>query len=383
MPKGSRMRIIHVTASTFFGGPERQMLGLGHALKETYQSSYISFKEHGQSAAFYEQAQAAGFASFILHNDTPHFSAAIQELKCLVKQQRGQVMITHGYKANLLGRLVARQLGIPIIAVARGWTGQNLKVRCYETIDRIHLRCMDAVVCVSHGQARKVRRAGVATRKIRIIRNAARVQGFANPRPEFRTRLRELAGAGADDLVVMAAGRLSPEKGYHILIEAAAKARALDRRLRFVLFGDGPEKERLTRLIAQHSLNEVFHLPGFRDDLDIWMPWCDIFVLPSFTEGLPNVVLEASSAGVAVIATAVGGTPEVIRDGVTGCLIPSGDVAALANSIRTLARDAELRQTLGQSARQFMLERYSFAGQAEAYRQLFAQLRKDKSIASS
>jgi glycosyltransferase involved in cell wall biosynthesis len=99
-----------------------------------------------------------------------------------------------------------------------------------------------------------------------------------------------------------------------------------------------------------------------------------LFVLPSFTEGLPNVVLEASSAGVAVVATAVGGTPEVVADGETGLLVRAGDPAMLAARILELLADEPRRKRMGEAGRRFVKEHFTFEAQAEAYVELFAEL---------
>ncbi|MCE9532830.1 MAG: glycosyltransferase, partial [Planctomycetes bacterium] len=158
--------------------------------------------------------------------------------------------------------------------------------------------------------------------------------------------MRALANLSGEERIVVAAGRLSPEKGFDVLVEAAGLLRQQHSDLRFVLFGEGAERPLLERRIQELNLQGSFILAGFRDDLDRWLPWADVVVLPSFTEGLPNVALEASAAGVPVVATAVGGTPEVLRHGETGFLVPSGNPAELAKRIAELGGDADLRQSM-------------------------------------
>src|SRR5207302_6843198 len=125
---------------------------------------------------------------------------------------------------------------------------------------------------------------------------------------------------------------------------------------------------------AAAGLTRRFVLAGFRDDLDGYLPFLDLLVLPSFTEGLPNVVLEASAAGVPVVATAVGGTPEVIEDGVSGHLVPAGDPAALARRILDCIADEKERRRMGQLGRQRIEEHFTFAAQARQYQTLFERL---------
>jgi glycosyltransferase involved in cell wall biosynthesis len=366
------MRIVHLTASTLLGGPERQMLGLATALPTDYTTTFLSFPEAGRCRPFLAAARATGFDAAELTNDTPNLRGAVRELAAFLRGNLADVLVTHGYKSNLLGRPAARQAGVPVVSVSRGWTGENLKVWCYEAVDRIHLRFMDRVVCVSQGQADKVRQAGVPPERVRVIRNAARLSAFGKPDPAAAHRLRELAGG--DGPIVLAAGRLSPEKGFHILVEAAARLFGVAPAARVVLFGDGPERPRLVRRTRELGISDRFVMPGFRSDLDALLPWADMLVLPSLTEGLPNVALEAAAAGVPVVATAVGGTPEVVVNGQTGFLVPRADPNRLAARMSDLLMRPNWARAFGAAGRRRVEDQFSFAGQAQAYRALFAEL---------
>src|SRR4051794_18627388 len=231
------MRVVHLTASAFFGGPERQMLGLASALPTDYTSTFLSFAEGGRCRPFLAVARAAGFDAAELTHDPPNLRAAIRELPAFLRGNFADILVTHGYKSNLLGRPSARQAGVPIVSVSRGWTGENLKVWCYEAVDRVHLRFMDRVVCVSGGQAERVLQAGVPGDRVRVIRNAARLRAFARRDPAARNRLRALAGG--DGPIIFAAGRLSPEKGFHILTNAVPALLKAIPGARVVIFGDG------------------------------------------------------------------------------------------------------------------------------------------------
>jgi glycosyltransferase involved in cell wall biosynthesis len=279
----------------------------------------------------------------------------------------------HGYKANLLGRIAARRCGIPVVAVSRGWTGESWRVRLYERLDRWNLRWMDRVVCVSEGQAAKVRSAGVAPARVSVIRNAVRAERFAHPDPG-RRRLMERMFPRQPRYLVGAAGRLSPEKGFGILLESAARVAAMDTSVGFLLFGDGPLRGELQRRIDTLGMSGRFVLAGFRSDLDKFMPFFDVLALPSFTEGMPNVVLEALAAGVPVVATAVGGTPEVIEEGVSGRLVPAGEPERLAHSISSVLTDEAARRQMGQRGRQRILDEFTFEAQARQYARLLDEL---------
>jgi glycosyltransferase involved in cell wall biosynthesis len=366
------MRIVHLTASTFFGGPERQMLGLAESLSPSFSTTFLSFSEHHRCRAFLNVVRQAGFDAAELHYDSPHARLAICEIAAFLRGNFADVLVTHGYKSNLLGRPAARQARIPIVSVSRGWTGENLKVWCYEALDRFHLRFMDRVVCVSACQARRVLRTGIDAKKVHVIRNAARLRAFDTIDPDGQTRLRSLAGG--DGPIVLAAGRLSPEKGFSVLVDAAKRVHSRVPNARFVLFGQGAERPRLESQIARLGLAGVFRLAGYCNDLDALIPWADVIALPSFTEGLPNVALEAGAAGVPVVATSVGGTPEVVLDGETGYLVSAGDDAALSDRIVDLIANREKARLFGAAAVRRMAGEFSFEAQARAYEALFAEL---------
>ncbi|MBN9520099.1 glycosyltransferase family 4 protein [bacterium] len=370
------MTVVHLTSSTFFGGPERQMLGLTEALPGSVRTAFVSFPEGGRCAAFLDEVRTRGCDATALHNDFPRLRAVTAELTARLRQLGCDVLLCHGYKANIIGRIAARRVGVPAVAVSRGWTWEDRRVRLYEWLDRRHLRFMDHVVAVSEGQAERVRRwCGVPARRVTVIRNSARLGAFAATEPARDRLLGLFPGDNRVSRVVVAAGRLSPEKGFDVLVRAASDVLAADPGAGVVVFGEGVLRAELEQQVRAAGLTGRVVLPGFRTDLDALLAAADVVTLPSFTEGLPNVALEASAAGVPVVATAVGGTPEVVVDDETGFLVRPGQPAELAAQLTRLLRDAGLRATLGAAGRERMQNLFTFDAQAAAYLDLFARLR--------
>ena len=367
------MIVTHLVASPFLGGPERQILGLAATLPRSCRSVFLSFSEGGRCRPLLNEARRTGFEAVELERNARNPHAAVREVAGHLRRIGADVLCCHGYKPDILGWLAARRAGVPVVAVSRGWTAATLKVRLNETLDRFFLRGMDRVVCVSEGQAVKVRRAGVPRDRVVVIRNAIRAERFDHPDPADRDLLRDLLPTHPAR-IVGAAGRLSPEKGFGVLVSAAAAVARDTPDVGFVLFGDGPLRDDLARQITAEGLDGRFLLAGFRDDLDRILPHMNLVVLPSFTEGLPNVVLEAFAAGVPVVATAVGGTPEVVEDGVNGYLVPAGDPAALARRIRDALDIEERRLAMGERGRDRVRNEFTFEAQSAQYQRLFAGL---------
>lgn len=352
------------------------MLGLAHHLPDTYQSVFLSFAEQGRCRQFLSTARHHGFEAVGLRYDTPRLWSAVREIVGHLERFAADVLCCHGYKANLLGRIAARRQKVPVVGVARGWTAESFKVRLYERFDRFHLRWMDEIVCVSEAQAARVRRAGVRSERIRVIYNAIDPTRFHEPDTRYRAKLLRYFRQPRTH-IIGAAGRLSPEKGFEVLVSAAERVVREQPSVGFVLFGEGPERSRLQKQINAAGLGQCFLLPGFRADLDRFLPHFDLLVLPSYTEGMPNVVLEAFAAGVPAVATAVGGTPEVIEDGVSGYLVPAGDDETMAERICQALDNADELPDMGRRGRLYVQEKFGFATQAELYRELFDQLRPD------
>jgi glycosyltransferase involved in cell wall biosynthesis len=317
----------------------------------------------------------------MLPHANPRFLAMILDIIAELNRRNADALVCHGYKADLLGWIAARRVGIPVISVSRGWTGHTRKVRLNEALDRRILRQMDRVVCVSDGQSAKVQRAGISADRIRVIHNAIDLSRF---RSDHR-------GGGAlhglfrspVEQIVIAAGRLSPEKGFDQLVQAARLVTVKSPSTGFVLVGKGPDREKLEQQVRAAGLAERFVFAGFRSDVDELIRDAAILAQSSLTEGLPNVVLEACAAGISVVATDVGGTREVVTEGENGYLVPPGDPRALATRLIELLGDPARRAEMGNRGREKVAREFSFAQQSAGYEALFDEVVAADCVASS
>jgi glycosyltransferase involved in cell wall biosynthesis len=367
------MRVVHLMASPFYGGPERQMLGLARHLPREVESVFVSFPERGLAQPFLDEVRRHGFEAQALRHNTPRYFACVREVADVLDTLKADLLCCSGYKPDLVGWRAARRAGIPVVSISHGWTAASWRVRCYEALDRLALRWFDAVVCVSQAQADKVRAAGVPDAKRILIRNAIGAEAFVAPAPAIRAEMLGWFPAPPRGLIG-AAGRLSPEKGFAVFIDAAEQIACERPEVGFILFGDGPLRADLERRIDERGLRERFLLAGFRNDLSRYLPNLDLAVMSSFTEGLPVILLETGAAGVPTVATFVGGIPEVIDDGRSGFLVPAGDAPTLAARIIALLDDEPRRHAMGQAARERVRRDFSFANTSRQYQDLFEKL---------
>jgi glycosyltransferase involved in cell wall biosynthesis len=370
------LNVVHLTASPFFGGPERVILDVIRTqaeLKFNIENRVISFRENGGCEPLIRELNQAGFNGIVLEHDMPHLVAAYKDLVRFFHCEKTNLVCAHGHKSRLLGWLAARRVGIPIVGVSHGWTWQDWKTSLYEHLDQWVHRRMDKVVCVSQGQAGKVARTGTPENRITVIRNAINPSRFhETPDSGYRQQLRNFFET-PPKWIIGAAGRLSPEKGYDILAEAVRLVVAEAPELSFgiVLFGEGFLRESLQTQIDHAKLTNRFKMVGFTSELDKFLPYFDLFVQSSRTEGFPCVNLEAMAAGVAVLATAVGGVPEQIISGETGLLVPPDDPTALANGLRQLIENEPLRRLFAEQGKHKTLTEFTCQKQAEQYWELF------------
>ncbi len=375
------MNVMHLTSSRFYGGPERQMLGLAEALMPDVRTFFASFSEGGLNAAFLEKVHQNGFVPCSLKNDTPRMWAAKNEIVSLIERHKIDLLLCHGYKATTIGWFAARKAGLPTIAVSRGWTKEDWKIRIYEHLDRFMLRRMDRVVCVSHGQADKARQAGVRPEHLVVIHNAINTRRFSKPDPTYREKLLEFFPKTIRpniEFIIGAAGRLSPEKGFEVLVEAAQTIAQKHSEIGFVLFGEGALREPLQSQIDQSSLTDRFQLAGYTDELDQFMPFLDMFVQSSYTEGLPNVLLEAMATGVPIVATDVGGTTELVEPGNSCGLLEPGSSKQLAQCIMTIKNNPR-SPTVSSHTAEKISTKFSFATQRDRYMAMFQSVLSAKS----
>lgn len=370
---GSRLHVGHLTASPFYGGPERQMLGLACASSAYLSTTFLCLMEGGKAEPFVKQIEDRGLPAVRLAHNFPNLPATVLEVARRIRSLGCDALCTHGYKADVIGYASARLAGIRVIVVSRGWTGATFKVRMYERLDRVIHRRADRVVCVSEGQARKVRNAGVAERRITTICNAVNTSRFGVADPADGVAVRSLFPRPIGK-VVMAVGRLSPEKGFDQFVQAAGMVCRQRSDVGFALIGDGPLSAALRAQIGALGLSDRIVLAGFREDVDQLLPYAACLVQSSHTEGMPNVVLEAMAASIPVVATAVGGTPELVADGVTGWLVPPADPRAIADRVLDVLAAKPSISPMGTAARRRVEQHFSFAAQASAYERLLSDL---------
>ncbi|MBL8380617.1 MAG: TIGR03088 family PEP-CTERM/XrtA system glycosyltransferase [Burkholderiales bacterium] len=244
---------------------------------------------------------------------------------------------------------------------------------------RAHAPFISRYITVSADLSRYLQaRVGVAAAKISHICNGVDTARFSPGNDATRRDILPAGFCDAHSIVIGTVGRIQAVKDQRLLLEAFAAARqaqpALRDRLRLAVVGDGPLLNDLHQQAARLGISDATWLPGARDDIPAVLRALDLFVLPSLNEGISNTILEAFASGLPVVATGVGGNPELIDDGMTGRLFAPGDVEFVTRAITDYASDAGLRKTQGNTARQGALERFSLEAMVSQYQAVYDRL---------
>ncbi|HEX7126959.1 MAG TPA: glycosyltransferase family 4 protein [Thermodesulfobacteriota bacterium] len=289
--------------------------------------------------------------------DAAALAALVRLLRRERRTARGPLVVhTHSSKAGVLGRLAARLAGVRhVVHTIHGYAfhaGQPPAVRrLYQAIERVASRWADALVAV----AEENRRTGIALGLFRperceVIPGGIDVAAFSRP-PEARERARAALGLPAGSGVVGMVACLKPQKAPEDFVAVAARVRAAVPGTRFLIAGDGERRAAVEAAARAAGLDGDLRLLGWRRDVPDILAALDVLVLTSRWEGLPLVFPQAMAAGRPVVATNVNGAPEAVREGVTGHLVPPGDVEALADRVIDLLRNPDRRRAMGEAAR--------------------------------
>lgn len=373
--------IVHVRSGFLVGGPEILILnGIAELPPERYRSTIVSFVLPGVENRFLASAKDRKITAVPVLIRHSFDLSAISSLADILADNQASLLVVHDYRALAIGLLARRRLPrrLPILAVAHGWTGVSSKVRFYEWLERKLFRLADAVVAVSAAKYEELRPLGLGDR-LQLIEN-----GVAIPTESEMTgasTLRTELGLADGVVLVGAVGRLSREKGHAVLLQAIAtlvKDNAIHQPFHLVIVGDGPERAALKKLVENHHLENVVSLVGWKEEMrSVWRS-LDLFVLPSFTEGLPMALLEGMAYRIAPIASAVGGCPAVIDSEACGLLVPPKDPLSLVQALKRLVNDPRARQSMAHHARERVIARYSLTRYACEFAALYDQLIRTK-----
>jgi sugar transferase (PEP-CTERM/EpsH1 system associated) len=367
--------ICHLLHGLSVGGAEVLAARLARQLHGRFRFVFVCLDELGTLG---QRLRDEGFLVEVLGRRSGVDWNCSLRLAGFFRRQRVDLVHAHQYTPFFYGvtaRLLARGQGVLFTEHGRHHPDYPRRKRILT--NRILLRRRDRVVGV--GQAVRqalIQNEGIPPERVEVIYNGIDLQTFANGL-EARAALRQEIGAGANDTVILQVARLDYLKDHATAIRTFERVLGRRAGARLVLVGEGPERDKIQQLVRDRNLSGRVHFLGLRTDIPALLAAADLFLLTSISEGIPVTLIEAMAAGLPIVSTRVGGVSEVVDDGQTGLLAPSGEDAALSERILELASNREMCREMGQRGREraaaHFAEKRMHAGYARLYDEMLSR----------
>ena len=371
-----RPRILQVVTSLAVGGAQRHLLELLPGLREFAEIDLVYFRDHDLRPEF--EACVDGMSHIPMAG--PLGAVLLPRLAVQIRRGRYALVHTHLLRADMYGSLAARGVGIRAIVSTKHNIETRLGSASARALHALATRPTRRTIAISEAVARWAnQQLGVPRDRLEVIRYGLDPAPFTGL---SRTAARHELGVEADTPLVLCPARLDPQKRHDVLLRAFARVRQSLGNAQLLCAGEtqlgGPAyRARVLQLSDDLGLRDAVRWLGVRSDIPNLMAAADVVVLASDWEGLGLVVMEAAMASRPVVATAVGGVPEIVEHDKTGLLVPKGDEQALASELTSVLLDTERRARMGSGARRYAAQAFDLEGMRTATRALYASVIRD------
>jgi glycosyltransferase involved in cell wall biosynthesis len=372
----SRLRLLAIIEAHSITGPAKNLLEFARLARPSgIETTIATFTRGSSGNLFIDTALEEGCPVEIIHESGLYDRSVIRKLAAIMARLRPDIVQTHAVKSHFLARCAFLPDKAPWVAFHHGYTWPTLRARLYNQLDRWSLRTARKVLTVSRPFRAELIARGVNADRIEIVHNAIPMDWGGRLRESDRVQaLRARLGIGQDRNVILIVGRLSREKDHLTLLGAVARLPS-GLQPHLLIVGEGPERPRIEERIRRLNLAGSVTLTGQQESAEPYYGIAQVAVLSSLSEGSPNALLEAMAAGVPVVATRVGGIPEIVSDRESALLIEPGDVAAMKDSLTALLQDPILRVRLVDQAQQRVRKYHSPEARTAKLVDIYARLR--------
>jgi glycosyltransferase involved in cell wall biosynthesis len=364
------VNILQLIETSEEGGAETVMLSLAKSLRERGHNCTMGLLQMGW---LNDELKKAGFETIIMRQKISYDLACLWNLVALIRKRKIDIVHAHEFMMNTYGTLAGILTRTPVITTVHGknyyWEKKRRRA-AYRVVSRF-----SKMVAVSEDMGRFLaKEVGISKRRITTIYNGVDFKGHnGSPSSRVAAATREALSIPAQSPIIATVGRLVAVKDHSTLLKAAVKVIRSCPAVIFLICGDGELRGRLENEARELGIAENVRFAGFRNDIFDLLQISDVYVCSSLSEGLSLSILEAMAAGKPVIATNVGGNPEVVVNGETGILVPPQDPEILASRIVSLLRDKPLSQQFGLKGQWRTDEKFSYERMVHSYQQLYEE----------
>lgn len=347
----SPIRLLWLVDSLGIGGAEALTVPFARTIdRSALDLTIVSM--HASEGLIVHRLRAIGVRVVTLGARNLRDLAALRRLLALIRDEKIELIHAHLAYSTIWSAIASRIAGVPAVATLhvtpaaaralRPSARHRVLTRLRDMLmKKVANRWTRYVITVSAALRDEYVQHGLAPSKVRVIHNGIEVERFRRSRDEARRQIVTELDVPPDAPIAVTVSVLRPAKGIEVLLDAIRQIPGA----MFLIIGDGPIRDDLAALAQQHGVADRIRWAGFRNDVEALLPGCDLFVHPSLDDAFPTVLLEALAAGLPIVATNVGGVPEIVTPGVTGMLVPPGDARRLADCVGALLRDpAELQR---------------------------------------
>ena len=358
------------------GGPEKTIL-LGAAMSDPrrYQVTVCYLRDERDRIFGVDQRAAHAGVDYVEVPERHSFDPGVwPRLRRLIHQRSIDLIHSHDYKTNALALLLSRASAVTALSTVHGWTGHSFRERwCYYPADKRVLARFPRVVAVSSEIGRELVNHGADPARVTVVLNGIDHRRFRRD-PDRIADARAALGAAPGDFVIGAVGRLEPQKRFDVLLEVFAAIAGRFPRARLFIVGDGSQRQALDAQVKALGLTGSCRLVGHTDDVVPAYHAFDLLVQSSDYEGTPNAVLEAMAFEVPIVATAAGGTAEIVRDGVDGRIVPVGRADLLIDNVVRALEDPAATTAMAQQARARVEGELSFETRVRRIERIYSEM---------
>jgi glycosyltransferase involved in cell wall biosynthesis len=368
------IKTMHLITELDRGGAETALLRfLTHQNRTRYRPFVVCLYNGDGSVA--RQIQALGIDVIDLGMKRPYRIDALYRLYRLLQRKRPSILHCWLFHADLIGRLIGRLARVPIVVTSR--RGTEIGGMWREQAKRFTRSLDDRIITVcTTARQQEIRRTKADPEKVVTIYNG--IDTMPPVTDQVTARLRRTLKLPDNSKIVLCIARLAVQKGHADLLTAWEAVQAVHPDAHLLIVGDGEQRTGLTRTANQRAGCNTIHFIGRREDVPDLLAMSDLVVLPTRGEGLPNVLLEAMAAGRPVVATNVGGIPELVIDGTTGLLVPPSNPDALSRMIITLLSDPERARIMGHAGRERVAKHFPIGTMVKRTETLYTELLQSK-----
>jgi glycosyltransferase involved in cell wall biosynthesis len=357
-----KVTVAHIRDSGGIFGAERVILTIGKNIDKKYKVILICLRSpDGKSDILMKKAEEIGVQVI---------SVDVSGKMDILKKHQVKILHSHDFKANLYGLMASKNLGIKRILTAGGTTRDSIIKKFYVYMDETFTyRFYDYIVAVSPEIYEKLLNKNIKSAKVVIVENG--IDKSLYEPDANRTNINNPFPIDNTNKVFAVIGRLFPDKAHRHFIEAFSDIKKSYPTSVALIIGEGPSEEEIRKKIIDLKLEESVFLCGVRKDMMYVYRSIDYLVLPSLTEGLPYVLLEAMLFKVPVLATDVGGIPNIVINGVTGYLVPPGNIQSLKNGMEKMLNNPEKTREMSEEGYKLVNEKYSARRMAQDYGRIY------------